>query len=269
MSEPITIGEITVSGPLMNASGALSSTEEQLKFLDETDGVSVVVTKSCTFEPQKLREHTYIENAMGSINNLGQGNLGHKVYQELCGSFHKTYMISVAWDHHMEHVLTELDCTIEHPDLVEIQIPDYYNIEDIIFICDTLEAIAPCYDYGLKLPPCTDRTHLNDVASILNEHEISFVTCCNSVNNGLIFHEGQPIIGNVGGKYLKPLSLGNVYLLRSVLDPEIKIIGCGGISTGQDVQEYLSAGACTVQIGTQLIKEGTSCFSRILEEMHK
>lgn len=51
------------------------------------------------------------------------------------------------------------------------------------------------------------------------------------------------------------------------LKPEIKIIGTGGILTGQDAYEHLLCGATMLQIGTQLQKEGPAIFSRILQEL--
>lgn len=80
-------------------------------------------------------------------------------------------------------------------------------------------------------------------------------------------HSRKPKLGNLmgglSGPNLKPISLRMAYQCAKSVD--IPIIGCGGISTIEDVLEYLIAGVSAVQVGTatfispnvmpQLIKE--------------
>jgi len=64
---------------------------------------------------------------------------------------------------------------------------------------------------------------------------------------------GKPKLGNVmgglSGPSLKPISLRMAYQCAKSVN--IPIIGCGGISTVEDVVEYLIAGASAVQVGTE------------------
>ena len=54
--------------------------------------------------------------------------------------------------------------------------------------------------------------------------------------------------GGLSGPAIKPIALRIVYdVARAV---EIPVIGCGGISTGEDAIEFLMAGATAVQVGT-------------------
>lgn len=57
------------------------------------------------------------------------------------------------------------------------------------------------------------------------------------------------VIGGVTGKAIKPILLRMVHQCSSAVS--IPIIGCGGISNGEDAVEYLLAGATAVQIGTE------------------
>lgn len=63
---------------------------------------------------------------------------------------------------------------------------------------------------------------------------------------------GKPLLGNttggLSGKALKPIALNMVYQTAQAVS--IPIIGCGGISSAEDVLEFLYAGASAVQIGT-------------------
>jgi dihydroorotate dehydrogenase (NAD+) catalytic subunit len=54
--------------------------------------------------------------------------------------------------------------------------------------------------------------------------------------------------GGLSGPAIKPITLRLVYEARAAV--KIPIIGLGGIETGEDVLEYLLAGASAVQVGT-------------------
>ena len=55
-------------------------------------------------------------------------------------------------------------------------------------------------------------------------------------------------MGGLSGPCIKPVALANVYKLYK--DLEIPIIGIGGISSCNDVIEFISAGASFIQLGT-------------------
>jgi dihydroorotate dehydrogenase (NAD+) catalytic subunit len=56
-------------------------------------------------------------------------------------------------------------------------------------------------------------------------------------------------IGGYSGQPLKPISLRCVIEVHRAV-PDLPIVGCGGVSTAEDVVEYLLAGASAVAIGT-------------------
>jgi dihydroorotate dehydrogenase (NAD+) catalytic subunit len=63
---------------------------------------------------------------------------------------------------------------------------------------------------------------------------------------------GKPTIAStvagLSGPALKPVALRQVYQVASTVD--VPIIGCGGVSTGEDAIEFMLAGANAVQVGT-------------------
>jgi dihydroorotate dehydrogenase (fumarate) len=131
---------------------------------------------------------------------------------------------------------------------------------------------------GIKLPPYFDASQFSAVAKILNGfvgQGLEYVTCINGIPNGLIIDSEtettciQPNsgCGGMGGRLTKAVGLSNVYRFRELLDSSIAIIGCGGVTSGEDVFEYLLAGAHAVEIGSQLAVEGVECFSRIEGEL--
>ncbi len=63
---------------------------------------------------------------------------------------------------------------------------------------------------------------------------------------------GKPVLSNiyggVSGPAIKPIALKCVYDLYEVL--KVPIVGCGGITTFEDVLEFIMAGAIAVQVGS-------------------
>jgi dihydroorotate dehydrogenase len=55
--------------------------------------------------------------------------------------------------------------------------------------------------------------------------------------------------------------------LRSHLPASIPLIGCGGISTGQDALDYAKAGASMVQLYTGFAYDGVGACRRIKDQL--
>jgi dihydroorotate dehydrogenase len=58
------------------------------------------------------------------------------------------------------------------------------------------------------------------------------------------------IVGGMSGKTNKCISLSNVIYFSKILDKEIKIVGCGGIDSFNDIEDYLHNGASFVQLAS-------------------
>lgn len=136
-------------------------------------------------------------------------------------------------------------------------------------------------EFGIKLPPYWQMNDYLEIAQMINPGWISFIHTINSVPNALVIdadreetviHPKQGF-GGLGGEIIKPIALANVrgfYLAFQKLGgawDKIKIIGCGGVSHGQDVFEMILAGADAISVGSQLLLEGVGCISRINEEL--
>ena len=79
---------------------------------------------------------------------------------------------------------------------------------------------------------------------------------------------GRPIVSTkmsgFSGPAIKPVALRMVYQAAAAVN--IPIIGVGGISTADDVLEFMSAGASAVQVGAQNLVDPFAC-PRIINEL--
>lgn len=283
------IGNIYLASCLYNASGALCTTANELVALARSKA-GLVLTKSST---QDYREGNplprYFETPLGSINSMGLPNLGCQFYarqaqEHAALQSGKPYFVSVSGLSFEENVaLVGFYQSMPNINAIELNLscPNLpgkpqtgYDFEQVQRV---LDAVCPLttLPMGVKLPPYFDIVHFEQMAAILNGYPLAFVTCINSVGNGLVIdaHTETVVIkpkngfGGLGGDYVKPTALANVHAFYRLLRPEIAVIGCGGVKTGQDAFEHILCGAAAVQIGTQLMRENTPVFTRIAEEL--
>lgn len=135
---------------------------------------------------------------------------------------------------------------------------------------------------GIKTPPYSNPENfkmLEDVLRSLSEDgaPIAFITATNTLGCSLVLNNDQTSalssgdglgMGGMAGAALHPLSLGNVKMLRQLLDrhenlKSIHVIGIGGISDAAGFQRMKSVGASDVGVGTALGRKGVSVFEEI------
>ena len=277
---------ITLSHPIFNSAGPRDVTLEELKALGSSESAAIV-SKSCTLEHREGNpKPRYYDFEGGSINSMGLPNLGYLAYKEMypqLTSFNKPLISSVSGMCLADNMkIIETFCGVPEIDAIELNLscPNLvgkpqvgYDFEQTRDVLDAIGKICK-KPLGVKLPPYFDMVHFQEMAEILNKSKIQYVSCINSLGNGLVIdpETEQAVIkpkggfGGVGGKVVKPFALANVRKFKELLKPEIAIIGCGGVMNGVDVFEHILAGADAVQIGTALQQEGPDVFTRLLAE---
>jgi dihydroorotate dehydrogenase (NAD+) catalytic subunit len=113
---------------------------------------------------------------------------------------------------------------------------------------------------GAKLSPNTP--DVVEVAAACHRAGADFLVLTNTaLGLGIDLGTRRPLVsGGVGGYSgpgLKPLALRCVHEVAQAL-PGVPIVGCGGVASGEDVAEYLLAGASAVELGTVLLAEPTA-----------
>jgi dihydroorotate dehydrogenase (NAD+) catalytic subunit len=75
------------------------------------------------------------------------------------------------------------------------------------------------------------------------------------------------VFGGLSGPAIKPIALRMVHQVHRAL-PDAPISGIGGVTSGEDVVEFLLAGATTVQVGTQSFAE-PGAAARVVDELER
>ncbi|QCE34317.1 dihydroorotate oxidase [Acetobacteraceae bacterium] len=283
------IGNHLFPNLLMNAAGVSCQTEKELNLILSSQAGGIV-TKSATLEKREgnpLPRQELLE--IGSINSMGLPNLGFDYYLDYAlrkqeEGTHPPVILSLSGlsiSENMEMLqkveksgfkgLTELNLSC--PNVIgKGQVGyDYKAMKEVLS-----EAFSHFNkDLGIKLPPYFDFFQFDAVAEILNEFKLAYVNLINSVGNGLAIDlESETALirpkggfGGLGGEMIKATALANVRAMRLRLNDTIRIIGTGGVKTGQDVFEHVLCGADLVQIGTELWREGPEIFARLNKEL--
>ncbi|WP_185863358.1 dihydroorotate oxidase [Blattabacterium cuenoti] len=272
---------------IMNASGVLCTTDQELSnLLNSCSGG--VVTKSCTYKPRKGNvSPRYFEWNTGSINSMGLPNLGINFYLNFLEKkeINKPVFLSISGLSIEENYfliqkangsskVTAIELNLSCPNLLEKEDMLSYNFYKISNFIENIFKFNK-KPLGVKLPPYFQDTHIKNIALILNKFPIFFVTCINSLPNGIFIDTNKESVvirpkkgfGGIGGPIIKPFALANIHKFYTYLRKDISIIGCGGISSGKDIFEHILCGASAVQIGTQFMKEGISVFRRLKKEL--
>jgi dihydroorotate dehydrogenase (fumarate) len=293
---PTQIANISFPCFIFNASGVNDEIYPQLKKIAESSSAAITL-KSCTKEvrlgnlnPKYIVKSNLIDGC--TLNSMGWPNKGLKSSLEFVENLKHEYpnrkIIASLADLSQDECLEMLEVFVEQDlaDLLEIDIscPNLegkailgYSPEKLELFLNKIKISSKAkIKLGLKMPPYLDMNLLRSIAEVISKFEfITFLTCINTLGNVLIIDpEKQSTIikpnngrGGLGGKYLKPIALGNVRSFFEFFRNKMDIIGVGGISSGSDAFEFLLAGACAVQIGSAFAQNGISIFEKINTEL--
>ena len=131
---------------------------------------------------------------------------------------------------------------------------------------------------GLKMSPYSNPAELESMAELLANlcrryDDRVYIATSNTFPNALAMVRGKPALamryaGFSGPAYL-PIALGQASQWAEKLQKlgsEIQVVGVGGITTGQDVADFLMVGATAVQVGAQFVERGPTVFERIVAD---
>jgi dihydroorotate dehydrogenase (fumarate) len=130
---------------------------------------------------------------------------------------------------------------------------------------------------GVKLTPYFYDGQFVEAAGVLNEFypNLSFITSINTVGCGLVVdvETEAPLLasascyGGLGGPAVHATALGNVRRLRQLLRPELDVVGCGGVDSGEAAFRHLLCGAQAVMVASALLTQGVGVLEKIEAEL--
>lgn len=282
-----TIGNTRLETCIFNASGPADETLKQLEIIAKSKS-SAITMKSCTLKSREGNPHPrYADLELGSINSMGLPNLGYKAYIKfskiLMKNFNKPIVASISGMTLKDNVTILKAFNDSAVDLIEFNpgSPNTigkpivgYDVEAMDRLLDAVSKVCK-KPFGVKLPAYFDLVHFEQVTSIIKKYPVKFVTCINSIGNGLVIdpYKEKPLIkpkggfGGIGGHYIKFTALANVRKFYELFNDKIQVIGVGGVYTGVDAFEFILAGASAVQVGTAYLQKGPKIFENVQNEL--
>ncbi|GLI54643.1 diguanylate cyclase [Propionigenium maris DSM 9537] len=152
------------------------------------------------------------------------------------------------------------------------EISSHYVGRDLTPMLNTLRAAKELSEKPVFMKVSPGVENLPEVARKLEENGADGLVAINSVGPCLSIdlESGKPHMGSkngygwMSGAAIKPIAMRVVYELASAVN--IPVFAVGGITKGEDVIEFVMAGATAVQVCTQAIIEGPKAFGRIVKE---
>ncbi|MEH6587443.1 MAG: nitronate monooxygenase [Halioglobus sp.] len=266
----------TLSGPFTMPSGIVSTAVPIIQYIfDHMPEVGVVTTKSIGLEPRAgYREPVLSQYAPGCfVNAVGLTNPGA---------------------HKSAEIMAQLRVPEDRFLLTSIfggSIAEFVEVAKILApVSDGLELNLSCphakgYGMAMGQDPDMVREIVAAVKAVVdipvipkltpNTPDISVITraaeaggadgfcAINTVGPGYTSAHGHPVLtngaGGMSGKGVLPIGLKCVKEMAEVSD--LPIIGCGGVSSADDVRAFFNAGATIVGVGSALIGMTTDDIS--------
>ncbi len=124
---------------------------------------------------------------------------------------------------------------------------------------------------ALKIAPDLNDDEIKQIADSLLKKNFDGVIATNTTlsREGVVHLKNGNEAGGLSGKPVAKASTDVVRKLSGALGGKLPIIGVGGISSGQDAQDKLDAGASLVQVYSGFIYQGPDLIKDILQKLLK
>ncbi len=276
------LGPIRLRTPLIAASGTVGSVWEWADVADVGVYGAAVAKSVAPVEWPGRPAPRLAPSGPGMLNGIGIQNPGIESWVEMMrpilGRLEVPVWGSAVGSTAEEFAIVAKGLVTAGIEVVEVNL-SCPNLEDgRMFALDAdrsrevIEAVVGSGDalVGAKLSPNAD--DIVSVAEACLDGGATFLTLTNTaLGFGVSVDDRRPLlsggVGGYSGPGLKPLSLRCVYEVARAL-PGTPIVGCGGITTGRDVVEYLMTGASAVGLGTVHFSEPRA-GARIIRELSR
>lgn len=247
--------------PLLPASGTVGA---WVLAWGDSEAYGALLPKTVTLSPRSGNPPPRLaESSSGMINSIGLQNPGIDVFMSKLSVFEGELplLVSVAGDTPEEFaVLCErlgadervsgielnLSCpNVEHPGAPSgaTFCSEPEDVEEVVSAC---RKVMPGKTLIAKLA-CEGAVE-NAVAA--ENSAVDAITISNTIQALAVDARSRRVVarGGLSGPAMKPVALRAVYESYQVVG--VPIVGCGGVASGEDLAEFMLAGATAVQIGS-------------------
>jgi len=269
MSLETSVGNLKFRNPLLLASGVLGTTYSTLQRVYNA-GLGAVITKS--IGPRRRIGNPNpsvfaLREIRSVVNSVGLANPGYKVFREDLEILieNKIPVIISIFGENKAEFLEVLNGLKDLPaQAIELNLScpntakggsqigtDPEMVQDIVSSLRK-ETTIPLW---AKLTP--NVSDILEIADAARKGGIDAIVAINTLKAMVIdIQTKMPILGfkrgGLSGAAIKPIGIRYVYDLYEQLGNKVPIVGVGGILRGDDVIEYILAGASAVEIGSAL-----------------
>lgn len=281
---PVDIAGVRLPRPLVLASGILGTHASLMERVARA-GAGAVTSKSAGPEPRGGHVNpTCIDFGGGLINAIGLANPGAEAEVAMLTETRAALaplgvpLIASLFADTVER-FAEVAATLARaePDLIEVNIscPNVASEfgEPFAASPEAASAVTAAVRAEVDMPVIVKLAPnvpaIGRIAAAVVDAGADAICAINTMPGMVIDVEsGMPVLANrsggVSGPALRPIAVHAVYQVAEAVD--VPIIGTGGVTSGDDVIEMISAGATVVGVGTAVYYDGPAAFTRILTE---
>ncbi|MDS0524612.1 4Fe-4S binding protein [Clostridium sp. SHJSY1] len=268
------ISGIYLENPLMPASGPLVGDNKKMKIISEF-GVGGMVTKTISSKAAEVVKPCIYGGQDFVMNAELWSEFGPEMWidnflPKIKKDINTPLIVSVGYSKEdMDYLIPKLD---KYADAFEIS--THYVGKDLDVIKENLKTIRkhtkkPIF---MKISP-----HIPDLigfAKMVMENGGNGVVAINSLGPTMKIDitSRKVLLGNkegeawTSGPRVKPMALAIIHKIKKAI-PSCEIIGVGGISTADDVIEFLLAGASAVQMLSAAMLKGKDLYKKIIDDL--
>ncbi len=283
-NQTVRIGPLTLSNPVLTASGCFGYGLEYDDFFDIAE-LGGICTKGLSLQPRHGNPPERIcETPAGMLNAIGLANIGVEAFctdklptlrqrgvTVVANIFASTVedFVAIASRLEREEGVHAIELNVSCPNVA------HGGIEfgrDARMAAQVTAAVRAVTKRSLWVKMSPEAGDLAGVARACEDAGADALSAINTVRGMCIdVEKRRPKLANrtggLSGPALRPIAVRIVWELSSVV--KIPVVGIGGISTTRDALEFLMAGATAVQVGTasfqdprasQRIKDGIASY---------
>jgi len=256
---------LLLANPVMTASGTFGYGTEYNNLFD-IQKLGAIICKGTTPRPREGNpQPRLLETASGLLNSIGLQNIGVealiKEKAPIWANWRVPVIVNIAGETVEDYIklakrlnsvpgVSALEVNISCPNIEAGGCEFGANPDSAAEITAKVRE-ATTLPIMVKLTPNT-----NDIVGVAvavaraGADAISLINTLKGMAIDVI--RRKPVLGNVtgglSGPAIKPVALYMVYQVAGAVD--IPVVGCGGITTGRDAIEFITAGARAIQVGT-------------------